>query len=57
MQLKHKNVLLDLVRVLALVLIGAGFYLWLGAASTLIFAGVALFGVVTVAVMRQRVKP
>lgn len=49
----RKNVLLDLVRVLALVLIGAGVYLWLGAAPTLIFAGVALFGVVTVVVMRQ----
>ena len=57
MQLKHKNVLLDLMRVLALALIGAGVYLWLGAAPTLIFAGVALFGVVTVVVMRQRVKP
>lgn len=52
-----RNVLLDLVRVLALVLIGAGIYLWLGAAPTFIFAGVALFGVVTVIVMRQRVKP
>ena len=53
----RKNVLLDLVRVLALVLIGAGIYLWLGAAPTLIFAGVALFGVVTVAVMRHGSKP
>lgn len=48
-----RNVVLDLVRVLAAVLIGAGIYLWLGAAPTLIFAGLALFAGVTVVVMRQ----
>lgn len=53
----RRNVLLDLVRVLALVLIGAGVYLWLGATITLIYIGVALLLVATVADLRKRVTP
>lgn len=45
--------MLDLMRVLALALIGAGIYLWLGVAPMLIFSGVALFGAVTVVALRH----
>lgn len=46
--------LLDLIRVLALVLVGAGVYWALGAAPTLVFAGTALFAVATVVELRRR---
>ncbi|MBP8292242.1 MAG: hypothetical protein KAX65_05680 [Caldilineaceae bacterium] len=50
----RRNVLLDLVRVLALALIGAGIYLSVGATATLIYAGLVLLVVSAVADMRRR---
>jgi len=47
-------VLLDLVRVLALALIGAGIFLALGATATLVYAGCALLVVAAVADVRGR---
>lgn len=51
------DAMLDLIRLVALVLIGAGLYLWLGAIATLIYAGCALLAVVTIVDMRRRVQP
>lgn len=50
----RRNVLLDLVRVLALALIGAGVYLSFGATATLVYAGVGLLLISAVADMRRR---
>lgn len=50
----RNNVLLDLIRVVALVLIGAGVYLWQGATLALVYAGVALLLVATVVELRAR---
>lgn len=50
----RRNVLLDLVRVLALALIGAGVYLSVGLTATLIYAGLALLVVSAVADLRRR---
>jgi hypothetical protein len=53
----RRNVLLDLIRVLALVLIGIGVYWLLGAAPALVYAGVALLLAATVAELRERGLP
>lgn len=50
----RRNVLLDLVRVLALVLIGAGIYLSVGATATLIYAGLVLLVMTAIVDMRRR---
>lgn len=51
-----RNALLDIVRVIALCLIGAGVYLWVGLAPALVFAGLALLLAVAVGDMRRRVS-
>jgi hypothetical protein len=50
----RKNVSLDPIRVVALVLIGAGIYLSVGATAMLIYAGVVLLAVSAVVELRRR---
>lgn len=49
-----QHVLLDSIRVFALVLVGAGVFCALGTAATLVFAGMALFAIATVVELRRR---